>query len=70
MKATLSFNLPEEEAEFELASKARDYAIAIEEIGNFLRHKLKYEELSEVEAKIYNEIREKFFEFTANLPDV
>lgn len=32
MKATLSFNLPEEQEEFETAVKAFDYKIALEEV--------------------------------------
>lgn len=62
MKATLSFNLPEEREEFELSCKAPNYAIVVEDFQNFLRKKLKYESLTEAEAKIYEHVQEEFFD--------
>lgn len=60
MKATLQFLLPEEKEEFKYAQDGVYYSIAIDEFDNFLRSKLKYEELSEAEHEIYQTIRTKF----------
>jgi hypothetical protein len=58
MKATLSFKLPEEQEEFSIAQKGGHYLYVIEELDSHLRSKLKYEELTEEAAKIYQEIRD------------
>jgi len=44
MKATLEFNLPEDNEEFEIASKAMDWAILAWDIDQFIRNKVKYEQ--------------------------
>ncbi len=44
MKATLTFTLPDEQAEFELALKGGKYAAAIEDVRNAFREKFKYSE--------------------------
>jgi len=61
-KATLSFNLPEEREEFTIASRALDTESAIEEYQNWLRSKLKYEELTDEQDKCFEEAREKWFQ--------
>jgi len=45
MKATLEFELPEEKEDFEMASNAYKYRMALTDFDNYLRAKLKYEEL-------------------------
>lgn len=67
--AKLEFNLPEEKSEFNIANKAGDYYCALWDMQEFLRSKLKYEELTEVEEKVYTEVREKFFEIVGNILD-
>jgi hypothetical protein len=44
MKATLEFNLPEDNEEFEITSKAMDWAILAWDIDQFIRNKIKYEQ--------------------------
>jgi hypothetical protein len=44
MKAILEFNLPEDDEEFEVASKAMDWAILAWDIDQFIRNKVKYEQ--------------------------
>lgn len=61
MKATLTFNLYEEQEEFEHACKGSYYNTALEEIRQFVRQKLKYSELSELEIKIYEEVQEAIY---------
>ena len=44
MKAILEFDLPEDKEEFELASKAMDWALLVLHIDQFIRNKIKYEQ--------------------------
>ena len=44
MKAILEFNLPEDNEEFEAATKAMDWAILAWDIDQFIRNKIKYEQ--------------------------
>ena len=44
MKATLEFNLPEEEEQFDVATKAMDWALLVLHIDQFIRNKIKYEQ--------------------------
>ena len=46
-KSTLEFNLPEERDELRYALNAVAYIAALQEIDNYLRGRLKYEELDE-----------------------
>jgi hypothetical protein len=47
MKATLSFELPEEREEFEAATKGSAYKATLTDLDNYLRSRLKYEDLPE-----------------------
>ena len=62
MIVTLRFNLPEEKEELEMAQKGIDYSIALDNIRNHIRSKLKYSELSEAEVKVWEEIQENVYE--------
>lgn len=44
MKATLTFTLPEERAEYEHAIRGADYRVALEELAEWLRGKYKHTE--------------------------
>ena len=44
MKAILEFNLPEDEEQFDVASRGMDWALIVWDIDQLLRKKLKYEE--------------------------
>ena len=44
MKATLEFNLPEEEEQFDVATKAMDWALLAWDIDQFMRNKIKYDQ--------------------------
>lgn len=65
-KAVLEFKLPEEQEEFKTAMNAVNMSLTLSEFSLFLRSKLKYEDLSESDYKIYESIREKFFEIVDN----
>lgn len=62
MRATLSFNLPDEQETYDIHVKAMDMSIAVEEFGNYLRSEYKYKEHTEEVAKFLEEVREKWFE--------
>lgn len=62
MKATIEFNLPEEDAEFYCATKGTAMISALFEIEIELRKLYKYEELNEDEWKIVERMRDSFYE--------
>ena len=57
MKAILEFNLPEEEEQFNVASKGMDWALIVWDIDQLLRKKLKYEEHTRDARKALEDIR-------------
>lgn len=59
MKAVLEFNLPEENLEFEMCSNGSKAYCVLSEYDNWLRAKIKYEELSDLEYEIYEKCREE-----------
>lgn len=61
-KLTMSFKLPEEEEEFNLAKNGIKNSIVIEELDNFLRGKIKYGEHPDAIEAIYQEVRDKLWE--------
>jgi hypothetical protein len=61
-KAILRFNLPDEEEEWRMTLNARKYYLALWDLSQKLRSKLKYEELTEEEYKIYDQVRDMFWE--------
>lgn len=60
MKVTMSFTLPEEREEFNLALKGVNYNLVIEDFENWLRSKIKYTDETTVTLE---EVREKLNEF-------
>jgi hypothetical protein len=59
MKAMLRFTLPEESEEHQLALDGWKWRIVAEEMDNFLRNKLKYEDLTEEDDEIYQSVRDE-----------
>ena len=77
MKAILEFNLPEDQDDFELATKGGKWYSIVWEMDQWLRTQYKYmpdEEYSEDRYNAYVEAREKLFELMkengVNLEDV
>jgi nitroimidazol reductase NimA-like FMN-containing flavoprotein (pyridoxamine 5'-phosphate oxidase superfamily) len=62
MKATLKYNLPDDQFEFDNAVKSNKMWHALTEIKDELRTIWKYEELKENQFEMVERIREKFFE--------
>jgi len=61
-KAILEFQLPEEQEEFDMARNGCHNLIVLEDMDNYLRNKLKYQELTDEQCVIYQEIRDKLRE--------
>jgi hypothetical protein len=59
MKATLEFNLPEEQYEFDCAVRGQSWKGAVSLLDNYLRNESKY---SNREVVSTQEVREKLFE--------
>ena len=57
MKAALFFRLPEEADEHDMALKGASYRYALDEMDNFLRGKLKYQELDPAAHAAFQEAR-------------
>lgn len=62
MKAKLTFNLPEDQAEFDFAVQGSKMYVALWDISQELRTLWKYEELNDDEWKMVERIRDKFYE--------
>jgi len=62
MKATLKFNLPEDQAEFDFAVQGSNMYSALWDISQELRTLWKYEELKQEEWDMVERIRNKFYE--------
>lgn len=62
-KVIIEFNLPEEQFEYDEATKARSYSRTIEDLDNYLRGKIKYDDtLTDEQYDVYQEIRSKLWE--------
>jgi hypothetical protein len=62
MKATLEFNLPEEQYQFDCATKGISMDMAITEMQEEFRKMIKYNEWSDIQYKMLEELRDKFNE--------
>lgn len=62
MKATIEYNLPDDQFEFDNAVKSNKMWHALTEIKDELRRIYKYEDLKENQFEMVERIREKFFE--------
>jgi hypothetical protein len=63
--ATLTFTLPEEQEEFYLAAKGADWRIVLEGMDNYLRGRLKHEDVSEDVAVALDAARERLYTLVA-----
>ena len=64
MQATLTYNLPDDQAEFELATNASKWFSFAHALEQHLRSEWKYNEATytEDQYKVLEQIREKFYE--------
>jgi hypothetical protein len=64
--ATLTFTLPEEQEEFYLAAKGADWRLVLEGMDNYLRGRLKHEDVSEDVATALDAARERLYTLVAD----
>jgi hypothetical protein len=62
MKATLEFNLPEEQTEHRAAVQALDWKYVVSEMDEYLRSQIKYQELPEEANKALQAARDHLHE--------
>jgi len=62
MKAILDFSIPEDQDDFDTAVNGWKYRSVLCEIDNFLRSKLKYEELLPGEGGAYDKTRTELWD--------
>jgi len=67
MKATIEFNLPEDQHEYDLAVKSSAMYNALWDVYTMLRKYYKYSELPSGQLEIVEAIREEFFEILNEL---
>jgi hypothetical protein len=65
MKAKLTFNLPEDQSDFNFATQGSDWWMVVWEIDQWLRAQTKYanDDMSEDTYQAYKECREQLTEF-------
>jgi hypothetical protein len=68
MEAILKFNLPEDNEEFAIATKAMDWSLLVLDIDQFIRNKIKYEQdkdgiLQLVRDRLHFNMEEKGLQF-------
>ena len=62
MKATLEFNLPEEDAEHRMAIDGSNWKYVVSEMDEYLRSQIKYQELPEEVDKALQAARDNLHE--------
>ena len=73
MKATLKFNLPEDQAEFNCASQGMNIMMAIQDVDAKLRDIIKYQsenhpvEVVDFAEEMRADIRDKLFQYGINI---
>ena len=67
MKATLTFNLPEDQVEYEYTLNAARYKDALSEIMNMMRRKDKYNDYDGMTAEIVGQIYDDMCEIVEGL---
>lgn len=61
MQAQLIFNLPDDQEEYNLCNNAQEMKLALHNIQQYLRGKVKYETSDEVRWEAYDEIYQQFY---------
>lgn len=67
MQAQLIFNLPDDQAEYDLCNKAQEMFHALNDVKEYLRRKVKYDTQDEKKWEAYDEVYQQFFEITNDL---
>lgn len=62
MKVKLQFDLPEEKEEYEIISHGMDYYLCLNDIKEWLRQKIKYDESKDINIETLEKVQDKFYE--------
>ena len=62
MRGVLQFKLPEEREEFELAQQASALLAVLSELNQFIRNRIKYQDLDAVSILALESVRTRVFE--------
>ena len=63
MDATLKFNLPDDEDDLQLSLMAWRWKAVVSDLDQWLKAKIKYDGLPEIEVELFAECREQLSEF-------
>ena len=66
MRATLEFDLPDEREELESALFDYKAGMVVWEMAQWLRGKVKYEDLSDEEDRLYEGVRDELYKIAAH----
>ena len=69
MRAILIFNLPDEVQEYEAAHRGMRYRLALHDLAEQLRSRIKYGQLEEQSERELREIQELLYTLVPNLDD-
>ena len=61
MKATLEFNLPEDQEDFDLACNAGTFHYRVRNFEEWLRAQVKYGNYAEEQQAVFETVKEKFY---------
>jgi hypothetical protein len=61
-KAVITFTLPDEQEDLDLALKGYKFKFAMQDLDNYLRGMLKYQQLTTEQVYVYEKIRSKIHE--------
>lgn len=67
MEGILKFDLPEERSQFQDACDGRKLRGAAQEFDNYLRDRLRYEEMPDIVDETLSDIRDKLYDIFENL---
>ncbi len=59
-QVTLTFNIPDEASELNLALRGGKYFSALHNFDRYLREQLKYKQLTEKERQVFDQVRDAF----------
>jgi hypothetical protein len=62
MKATLEFNMPDEEHEFQAALEGMKWKTTMQEFDQYLRDRIKHEEMGDAERSMLKKVRNRLNE--------
>jgi len=66
MKATFTFDLPDEQEDFDTMVRANSMACLLFSFDNWLREQIKYMDHPEPQASVYDEVRQKLWDMAAD----